>query len=139
MKKTKFLISIITVLSIALLTFPAVAASARASDQISMYRMYVSTSKGSIDVEFSITGTGTMNKIGCQSVYVYKHEGDSWRYVQRLLEDDEGMSKSNTFTHKNMVCCTGEAGVEYKVVVTVFAEDDAGRDARTKTFYVTGE
>ncbi len=139
MKKTKFLISIITVFSIALLTFPAAAASARASDQISMYRMYASPSKGSIDVEFSITGTTVMNKIGCQSIYIYKHEGDSWRYVQSVLEDDEGMSKANKFTYQNVIYCDGKAGVEYKVVVTVFAEDDAGRDARTKTFYVTGE
>ncbi len=39
----------------------------------------------------------------------------------------------------NTITFSGTAGVEYMVVVTVFAEDDNARDTRSKTFYVTGQ
>ena len=42
-------------------------------------------------------------------------------------------------SHTNSIYFDSEKGVEYKVVVTIFAEDDDGRDSRSKTFYVTGE
>jgi hypothetical protein len=32
-----------------------------------------------------------------------------------------------------------KSGVEYRVSVTVFAENSAGRDTRSKTVYVTGK
>ena len=79
-----------------------------------------------------------MNKIGCESIEVYEKEGADWQLVESLDEDDEGMSSTNVPRHRNDIACDGEAGVEYKVVVTIFAENDAGRDTRTKTSYVTG-
>lgn len=139
MKKSKFFVYIITILSIIALNLSIVSASTQASDQISMYRMGVTTSTGSIDIEFSITGVGTVDKLGCQSIYIYKQEGNSWRFVENRLEDDPGMSKTDTFTHVNLICCNGKADVEYKVVVTLFAENSAGRDTRSKIFYVTGK
>ena len=139
MKKVKLWTKFVALLCVAALVIPTFAADTRASDQISMYYMDVSTSKGYIDVEFSIKGTGTVDKLGCQSIYIYERSGDGIRYVQSVLEDDEGMSASNTFTHSNLISCSAKAGVQYEITVTLFAENSAGRDTRYKTFYVTGE
>ena len=139
MKKLKLWTSFVALLCVAALIIPTFAADSRASDQISMYYMDVSTRKGYIDIEFSIKGTGTVDKLGCQSIYIYERDGDTLRYVQSVLEDDEGMSAENIFTHTNLISCPADAGVEYEVIVTLFAENSAGRDTRYRTFYVTGE
>ncbi len=139
MKNTKLSVCFIAVLCVIALSLPVFASSARASDQISMYYMDVSTSKGSIDVEFSIKGVGTVDKLGCQDIYVYTYKDNTWRFVRSFEEDDAGMSAKNTFTHANLISFPADAGVEYEVIVTLFAENSAGRDTRYKIFYVTGE
>lgn len=78
-----------------------------------------------------------MNKIGAESIRVYENRGTYWSLVEYLKEDDAGMSVLNNYAHGNTIYCNGTAGVEYKVAATVFAEDDAGRDTRSKTTYVT--
>lgn len=139
MKKSKSFIRFVAMLSIVVLSLSVSSASTRASDQISLYRMGVTTSKGSIDVEFSVMGVDTVDKLGCQSIYIYKQVGDSWHFVENVLEDEPGMSSTNTFTHANLISCSGTAGVKYKVIVTIFAENSAGRDSRGQIFYVTGK
>lgn len=89
--------------------------------------------------EFAVTGNRAMNKLGCQSIYVYRKTDTGWTYVTSVLEDDEGMSKTNSSFHRNDIYIDCTAGVEYKVVVTIYAENDAGRDTRTQRFFVTGK
>ena len=111
----------------------------RASAQIISYYIEVSTDPGKINVEFSVTGTGRVDKIGCESIYVYAKQDSRWRLVEAWVEDDEGMSRSNTVAHSNVIFCNGTAGVDYKVVATIFSENSLGRDTRSETTYVTGE
>lgn len=139
MRKNRFVLAITAFVCAFTLIISAFAVETRASDQINDYMMDVTTSKNSIDVRISVTGCGTVNKLGCESIKVYEESGSRWILSESLDEDDEGMSRTNFYSHKNMIYCTGKAGVEYKVVVTIFAENDAGRDTRTRTFYVTGE
>ena len=54
-------------------------------------------------------------------------------------ENDTGMSRSNTAKYSNMITADCEVGTPYRVEVTIFAEDSAGRDTRSQTFYVTGQ
>ena len=58
---------------------------------------------------------------------------------ESLDEKDSGMSRSNARAFSNDIEFDAEKGVEYKVVVTVFADDGSERDTRTRTFYVTGK
>ena len=115
----------------------SVSAMARASDQISSYDIDVAPFSDEIEVYFSVFGAGPMNKIGCESIYVY--EVGDLTPVESFDEYDAGMSRRNGFSHTNSIYFDSEKGVEYKVVVTIFAEDDDGRYSRSKTFYVTGE
>lgn len=138
MKRNRLLAFATAIACITLLTLSAFAAETRASDQIRSYSMNVYTDPGVIESEFFITGTGTMDKIGCESIYVWEKVGTRWVLVDEVLEDDDGMSRTNIHAHGEMIYSNGEAGVEYKVVVTLFAEDSRGRDTRTKVFFVTG-
>ena len=54
-------------------------------------------------------------------------------------ENDSGMSKRNVRRFANTVTADCEAGARYRVVVTIFAENSAGRDSRTQTFYLNGK
>ena len=115
----------------------SVSAAARASDQIVDYDIDVAPLSGELEIYFYITGAGMMNKLGCESIYVYEVGNvlpeKSWD------EYDSGMTRRNGAAYGNSIYFDSEKGVEYKVVVTVYAENDDGRDSRSKTFYVTGE
>ena len=111
----------------------------RASSKIYDSSIQVMASGGHINIEFYVTGNGTMDKLGCESIEVYEQVGTRWEPAENFYEDDDGMSVTNSLRYRNTISCNAEQGVEYKVEVTVFAENDAGRDTRSQTFYVTGE
>lgn len=139
MKWRKVCAGLMAVICMMSLVTSAFAAEARSSAQIGTYEMSVISGAGKLATEFVVTGNGAMNKLGCQSIYVYRKTDSGWTYVTHLLEDDEGMSKTDSGYHSNVIYIDCTAGVEYKVVVTIFAENDAGRDARTNRFFVTGK
>lgn len=121
------------------LAISAYAIEDRASDQISLFDIRVTPTSGTLNVKFSVSGTSMMEKIGCESIKVYEKSGTRWTMVDSMDEDDLGMSRYNAITQKNTIQFDSESGVEYKVSVTVFAENSSGRDTRTRTYYVTGE
>ena len=134
----RFIVVLSCLMTLNIPTF-AYSSATRGSDQISAYYIEVTTDPGRINVEFSVTGVGRVDKLGCESIYVYAKQDSRWRLVEAWVEDDEGMSRSNTFVHSNVIFCNGTAGVEYKVVATIFSENSLGRDTRSETTYVTGE
>lgn len=117
------------------LTMPA---SARASDVLEDYWMNSGTSGSRIYVEFDVTGTGRMDSIGCESIVIEKSINDRWEEVQSRDEFDSGMSDTNARSFGNTIYFNNISDGYYKVVVTIFAENDVGtRDTRQRTFYVT--
>ena len=78
-----------------------------------------------------------MDRIGCESIEVYEDTNGRWKEVESLDEFDEGMSDRNSRGYINTIYIDGEVGSYYKFIVTIFAEDENGRDAREETFYVT--
>lgn len=138
MKRNRLAAITVSVICIIALIIPTFAIETRASDQIRIYHMNVDPIAGSLSVQFSVTGNGHMNKLGCESIKVYEKSNSRWVLTESLNEDDDGMSRSGV-SQKNTIYCNSSANVEYKVVVTIYAEDDNGRDSRTQTFYVTGK
>ena len=124
---------VICMMTIAMPSF----ASVKASDQIRNYIMDVKSDNRKIYIDFSVGGTGSMNQIGCESIYIY--ESSSGHLVESFDENDAGMSRSNSFKYANMITADCEVGTRYRVEVTIFAENSAGRDTRSQTFYVTGQ
>lgn len=139
MKKNRVIAGLCALICLVILAVPTFADDVRASDQIKAYMMDPIVTKGAVNIEFSITGKTIMNKLGCESIYLYEKSGSAWIYEDSMTENDPGMSTKNRVNHANTISFDGIAGVEYKVVITLFAENDAGRDARTQTFYVTGK
>ncbi len=123
-----------------LLSVPAFASENRASDQIGRHDISVTSLPGQIGIKASIYGVSAMNKIGCQSIYVYKAYGSGWLLVDRMRENyDDNMYSTNVAAHMANYYFDSVAGVEYRVEITLFAENDEGRDTVSQTFYVTGK
>ena len=137
MKKIKSCICLILVCAFFMAS--ATLASARASEQIDIYDMNVTTrDDGGIAIKFSVIGTFIMNRLGAESIYIYENNAGNWRLADSFDKDDPNMSDFNAVKYGNTVYFYGEPGKEYKIVVTIFAEDQEGEsDSRSKTFYVT--
>ena len=138
MKRKRLISLFMTAVCMFLFAAPAFATT-KASNQIFRYDMTVTPVTNTLNIGFSVTGKDKMDKIGCESIYVYEKSGSLWILVDSWNEDDSGMSRSNMTSSKNTMYSNSKAGIEYKVVITIFAEDSNGRDSRTRTIYVTGK
>ena len=78
MKKNKIIAFICAAICTVMLVIPAFAANTRASDQIRAYMMDTIVTEGAINIEFSMTGKHIMDKLGCESIYIYKKVGTAW-------------------------------------------------------------
>lgn len=139
MKIKRFLSFMIAVVFVTALCVPVCATESRASDQIAAYKMYVTPLSGAFSVYSSVIGTGNVDKLGCESILVYKMVDMEWVLVEIKLENYPGMSSKNTYEHTNSVQCDAERGEAYKIVVTIFSENSKGRDTRSQTFYEVGQ
>ena len=137
MKKAKVFSSIVLVCALFMAISPF--ALARASSQIDIYSMdATATGNGKIAIMFSVSGAGFMNRLGAESIYIYESGASGWEVADSFDVDDPGMTATNTIKYGNTKYFYGKAGTEYKIVVTIFAEDKNGdSDFRSKTFYVT--
>jgi hypothetical protein len=139
MKKSRALVSMVLVYALFMLVSPF--AAARASSQIDIYGMDVtSTGNGKIAIMFSVTGTNIMKRLGAESIYIYESNGTGWKLADSYNANDSGMTASNVAKYGNTKYFYGNAGTKYKIEVTIFAEDKNGdSDFRSKTFYVTAQ
>ena len=136
--KVKNVLALILVVAM-LLSVPAFAVEDRASDQISRHDIKVTPIDGRIAIKASIYGNGPMNKLGCESIYLFEQYGSVWISDEWLLEDDYNMYNTNSVGYAANHYFDSEPGVKYKVVITMFAENDAGRDTITRTYCVPGK
>ena len=139
MKVKKTLSLLLAIGCLSALAVPASATEMRASAQIAAYDMEVTPASNQLAIYFSMIGTGKMDKLGCESILVYKLVGSEWTLTEIKTENYTGMSSSNAYTHTNTVYCSSTSGTRYKVTVTLFSENADGRDTRSETFYVTGK
>ena len=139
MKKLKSCVSMVIICTLFMAMSPF--AAARASSQIDIYTMDATAiGGGKIAIMFSVTGTNIMKRLGAESIYVYERDVVGWKIADSFDADDPGMSKYNATKYGNTVYFNGESGKEYKIIVTIFAEDKNGEsDSRSKTFSITAE
>lgn len=129
---------LMSLFSLFLFVLPSFALETKSSALISSYNITVTPSSNVLSIKFSVSGNVIMDQLGCESIEVYEKSGSRWSLTESLDENDASMSTSNDRKYINTIYCDSEPGVEYKVVVTIFAENSAGRDTRTQTKYVTG-
>ena len=96
-----------------------------------------------IIVTVDIISVGIADKLGTESIYVWKQVDGGWLLLYDLKEDEdngeEDMYSVNTGAHMAEYYFDSIAGVNYRVDVTLFAENDEGRDTVSRTYYVTGK
>lgn len=111
-------------------------AATRASEQIRSYSISVTANRGGeIAIEVSVSALGLMKQIGVEEIRIYEN---GTRLVENLSKDDSGMSKKSATSYANTIFFDGESGTQYRVEVTVFAEDMNGAsDSRSKTVTLT--
>ena len=118
-----------------ILAFPIYASSTRASEQLHTYGVNVTRPSGEIHVAVTISGTLDVTKTGCEVVRIYEKVGSFWVVKDDLREDDPNMYvNSRIYLHTHTFDANDNA--EYRVDVTIFAEDPDGRDTRSFTYYV---
>ena len=134
-KKSLRVISMILVLA-ALLMVSAAAVyippdSPDASAYISSYSVsIINGGSGKLKVDFDITGTGTMTKIGASCIKIYKSNGDYVATIWHYDSGRSGMMGSNTFYHSDVETYTVTPG-SYYVKITFYAKNSSGADAQT--------
>lgn len=114
-------------------------AATNASAQIASYAINAGAfSDGEINVDFTITGCGYMKRIGAEQITIYDLDYSSVIPVKTFYENDEGMSTEDDYAYGGTITHQGIIGHTYRVIVTVFAEDYAGKsDSRSKIFTFT--
>ena len=139
LKRMRIISLLVALTCLFVFTVPASASETRESAQLTAYRMEIRSVKDTIDIYFNVAANGIANKLGCETIYVYRDFGLYWAIVDFYDEDDPGMSSTNAFMYGNTISSECVAGEDYKIEVTIYAENNKGRDTRTKTFYVTAE
>ena len=87
---------------------------------------------------FTVTAPRFMEELGAESICVYERATLGWDLVEIMDKDDSGMTAHDAMRHGTTVYFNGESGKEYRIVVTIFAEDKDGEsDSRSKTFSIT--
>ena len=139
MKKVVLPIFLALLIVLGFLDTPTAAATvSRASEQIRNYNTDVfATGDGELAIQVSVTGTGVMSSIGIKEIKIYAQSGSSWILQDVFTESNYGMCQTDTFKYSDTIGYSGMAGLYYKVVVTVFAENINGSDSRTETHYIT--
>lgn len=134
MKKFRRTVALILIFSLLLAT--SAFAITRASEQIRSHSITVTANRdGEIAIEVSVSALGLMKQIGVEEILIYEN---GTRLVESFDKDDSGMSKKRATSYANTIYFDGESGTQYRVEVTVFAEDmDGVSDSRSKTVTLT--
>ena len=134
----KFIRVLTLVLACTLFTSTAAFATTKASEQIARYDLDAKAiGNGEIAIKASITGTNIMREIGVESINIFTRGTYGIELVESYDKDDAGMTNSNSGGYTDTIYFSGEPGVLYQIVVTVFAEDrDGESDSRSQTFSV---
>lgn len=103
-------------------------ASIESSDYICSGDLYLDqgSTNGELELDFDITGQGTMDTIGVSKIKVYRQDGVLYRTIYGTTAN--GLLANNTFSHSGLFSISAIAGVTYCCEVTFFAGKDGGYD-----------
>ena len=100
-----------------------------ASAYISSYSVsLINGGSGKLKVDFYVTATGVMQKIGATSITVYKCNGTYVGTIWYTNPGRSGMMGSNDYYHSDLETYTVTPG-SYYVVVTIYAKNASGFDS----------
>ena len=129
-KRTFRIITLIVVLTLLLST--AAFAAMNASEYIAATNAWITRSGNTVEVNFSIVGTRTMDKIGVKYVYLYEKNGNCWDLVKTFAYTDslyeEIMIDTDIGAHAGYLSYSGSASKSYYADCRFYAEKNGGSD-----------
>ncbi len=129
-KKTIRIIALIVFLTLLLSTVAF--ASLDASAYIAMTNTWITRSGNTVKVNFTIVGTGLMDKIGVKYVYLYEKNGYDWDLVETFdytdPDYDDIMMDTDISGHAGYLPYSGYANKSYYADVRFYAERNGGSD-----------
>ncbi len=124
------IITLIIVLTLLLST--AAFADMNASAYIAATNAWITRSGNTVNVNFSIVGTGNMDKIGVKYIYLYEKNGDSWDLVKTFSYTNSQyeliMMDTDIGAHAGYLSYSGSASKNYYADCRFYAERNGGSD-----------
>jgi hypothetical protein len=110
-------------------------AAITASDYLDNYAVSVSAGANhSVIINFDVNATRIMNLVGASNIVVQVNNNGVWTGVATYFgSTSNGMLAANTFSYTGSKTYTGNAGMQYRAIVTVYAGNSTGEDSRTVT------
>lgn len=107
----------------------------RASYYLDEYSIALDTDGDAVMcVSVSVDGVGMQDKIGISYIDIEEKVGSRWSYFDTLYAaDNPDFYDYDSYDYMGDVYFEGTPGVEYRVIVCVYAEKDGGSDTRTIT------
>ena len=129
-KKTLRIIALVVALTLLLST--AAFAAMEASEYINVTSAWITRDGNTVEVNFYIVGTNTMDKIGVKYVYLYELNGNTWSLVKTFAYTDPQyaatMMASSIAVHSGYLPYSGSANKSYYADCRFYAEKNGGSD-----------
>lgn len=129
--------------TVLVLVFSLLVPMACASEQASHYfaatdAVAYAESNGKILIEADVLATGTMDKIGVESITIYEQQSDGYYDSVHTYTryNTTGMIRTNNVEHFKSVIYQGTIGTKYYATVAFYAENDEGCETLYHDTYV---
>ena len=130
--KKKILRVIALVIALTLLLTTVAFAATEASAYIAVTSAWISRDGNTVEVNFYIIGTGTMDLIGVKKIYLYENNGYTWSLVHTFDYTNPTYTSilmdSSTSAHAGYVTYSGSANKSYAATCYFYAEKAGGSD-----------
>ena len=135
MKKRLTQILALSVLVVLCLSTSALATARRASLYLDDYYVNSAALSGRVVIEFDVDATKTVSQVGAGCIVLQeKNSSGKWTNVAYYYPVDyPDMVAYNRSSHEGSVTYYGTVGNQYRGIVTVYAKDANGEDARNIT------
>ena len=93
---------------------------------------------GKIAFEFDIIATHTMTELGATSIGVYRENSDGTATLMRIYNQSNtsGLYTTNSNNKYGRVEYQGVVGNDYYAVISMYCQNDSGRESKSRTTYV---
>lgn len=129
-KRILRIVAMVVILTLVLSTLAF--ASMNASEYIAATNAWITRSGNTVKVNFSIVGTGTMDKIGVKYIYLYEKTGNTWYLVKTFDYTDSqyasDMMNYNSGAKAAYLSYSGSASKSYYADCRFYAEKNGGSD-----------
>ncbi|MDR2360099.1 MAG: hypothetical protein LBD85_02310 [Oscillospiraceae bacterium] len=131
MKKRGFML-IAALLIAAIMTGATAFAGVQASSELSDYTVEMfADGNGVVAVEFYVAAVGIADEVGVSKIVFQRQNGSSWTNVATYTRSNHSdFVGYNCSFHTGEASYTGQAGQQYRAIVTVFATKSSGTTSR---------